>query len=29
MTKNNRFSPEIRQRAVHMIIESQNDYDSQ
>lgn len=29
MTKNTRFSPEIRQRAVRMVIESQNDYDSQ
>lgn len=24
-----RFSPEVRQRAVRMVIESQNDYDSQ
>lgn len=29
MTKNTRFSPEVRQRAVLMVIESQNDYDSQ
>lgn len=29
MTKNMRFSPEARQRAVRMVIESQNDYDSQ
>lgn len=29
MTKNMRFSPEVRQRAVRMVIESQNDYDSQ
>ena len=29
MTKNTRFSPEVRQRAVRMVIESQNDYDSQ
>lgn len=29
MTKNTRFSPETRQRAVRMVIESQNDYDSQ
>ena len=29
MTKNTRISPEIRQRAVRMVIESQNDYDSQ
>ncbi|WP_148127713.1 transposase, partial [Candidatus Erwinia dacicola] len=29
MTKNTRFSPEIRQRAVRVVIESQNDYDSQ
>ncbi|HHD2898655.1 TPA: IS3 family transposase [Klebsiella quasipneumoniae subsp. similipneumoniae] len=28
MTKNTRFSPEVRQRAVRMVIESQNDYDS-
>ncbi len=29
MTKNTRFSPEVHQRAVRMVIESQNDYDSQ
>lgn len=29
MTKNNRFSPEIRQRAVRIVIENQNDYGSQ
>lgn len=29
MTKNMRFSPEVRQRAVRMVIESQNDYDPQ
>lgn len=29
MTKNTRFSPEVRQRAVRIVIESQNDYDSQ
>lgn len=29
MAKNMRFSPEVRQRAVRMVIESQNDYDSQ
>ena len=29
MTKNMRFSPEVRQLAVRMVIESQNDYDSQ
>ena len=29
MTKNMRFSPEVRRRAVRMVIESQNDYDSQ
>lgn len=29
MTKNTRFSPEVRQRAVRMVIESQNVYDSQ
>ena len=29
MTKNTRFSPEVRQRAVRMVIKSQNDYDSQ
>lgn len=29
MTKNTRFSPEFRQRAVRMVLESQNEYDSQ
>ncbi|WP_425536554.1 IS3 family transposase [Escherichia coli] len=29
MTKNTRFSPEVRQRAVHMVLESQDEYDSQ
>ncbi len=29
MTKNTRFSPEVRQRAVRMVLEGQNDYDSQ
>ncbi len=29
MTKNTRFSPEIRQRAVRMVIEVRNDYGSQ
>ncbi|AXC72252.1 IS3 family transposase [Salmonella enterica subsp. diarizonae serovar 48:i:z] len=29
MTKNTRFSPEVRQRAIRMVIESQNDYGSQ
>lgn len=29
MTKNTRFSPEVRQRAVRLVIEGQNDYDSQ
>nr|WP_193131209.1 IS3 family transposase [Escherichia coli] len=29
MTKNTRFSPEIRQRAVRMVLESQSEYDSQ
>ncbi|EGV2902241.1 IS3 family transposase, partial [Salmonella enterica] len=28
MTKNTRFSPEVRQPAIRMVIESQNDYDS-
>ncbi len=28
MTNNSRFSPEVRQRAVVMILDSQNDYDS-
>ncbi|EHP4048301.1 IS3 family transposase [Escherichia coli] len=29
MTKNTRFSPEVRQRAIHMVLESQGEYDSQ
>lgn len=29
MTKNIRFSPEVRQRAIRMVLESQNEYDSQ
>ncbi|EKD7856195.1 IS3 family transposase [Escherichia coli] len=29
MTKNIRFSPEVRQRAVRMVLESQGEYDSQ
>ncbi|UEO21509.1 IS3 family transposase [Escherichia coli] len=29
MTKNTRFSPEVRQRAVRMVLESQSEYDSQ
>ncbi|WP_432264146.1 IS3-like element IS1203 family transposase [Escherichia coli] len=29
MTKNTRFSPEVRQRAIHMVLESQDEYDSQ
>ncbi|MGU4586469.1 IS3 family transposase [Escherichia coli] len=29
MTKNTRFSPEIRQRAIRMVLESQDEYDSQ
>ena len=29
MTKNARFSPEVRQRAIRMVLESQNEYDSQ
>ncbi|XIY75216.1 IS3 family transposase (plasmid) [Escherichia coli] len=29
MTKNIRFSPEVRQRAVRMVLESQSEYDSQ
>ncbi|EMP4205475.1 IS3 family transposase [Klebsiella variicola] len=28
MTKNTRFSPEVRQRAIRMVLESQNEYDS-
>ncbi len=28
MNKNTRFSPEVRQRAIHMVLESQDDYDS-
>ncbi|EOW43834.1 hypothetical protein H000_01816, partial [Escherichia coli UMEA 3899-1] len=26
MTKNTRFSPEVRQRAVRMVLESQSEY---
>ncbi|EKY5092465.1 transposase, partial [Escherichia coli] len=29
MTKNTRFSPKVRQRAVRMVLESQGEYDSQ
>ncbi|PZM57246.1 IS3 family transposase, partial [Shigella flexneri] len=29
MTKNTRFSPDVRQRAVRMVLESQGEYDSQ
>ncbi|EOE5302588.1 IS3 family transposase [Salmonella enterica subsp. enterica serovar Cerro] len=29
MTKNTRFPPEVRQRAVRMVLESQSEYDSQ
>ncbi|MDO1915473.1 IS3 family transposase, partial [Escherichia coli] len=29
MTKNSRFSPEVRQRAVRLPLESQSEYDSQ
>ncbi len=29
MTKNTRFSPEVRQRANRMVVESQGEYDSQ
>ncbi|EIY7179125.1 IS3 family transposase, partial [Escherichia coli] len=29
MTKNTRFSPEVRQRAVRMVLESQGEYHSQ
>ncbi|EPD9770625.1 IS3 family transposase [Salmonella enterica subsp. enterica serovar Alachua] len=29
MTKNIRFSPEVRQRAIRMVLESQGEYDSQ
>ena len=29
MTKNTRFSPEVRQRAVRMLLESRDEYDSQ
>ncbi|EHK7409856.1 IS3 family transposase [Escherichia coli] len=29
MTKNTRFSPEVRQQAVRMVLESQSEYDSQ
>ncbi|EFD3060641.1 hypothetical protein J6991_004754, partial [Escherichia coli] len=28
MNKNTHFSPEVRQRAIHMVLESQDDYDS-
>ncbi len=27
MTKNTRFSPEVRQRAVRMVLESQGEYE--
>ncbi|OVD91622.1 transposase, partial [Escherichia coli] len=27
MTKNTRFSPEVRQRAIRMVLESQDEYD--
>nr|OLN03359.1 transposase [Shigella flexneri]OLN03840.1 transposase [Shigella flexneri] len=27
MTKNTRFSPEVRQRAIRMVLESQGEYD--
>lgn len=29
MTKNTCFSPEVRQRAIRMVLESQGEYDSQ
>ncbi|MBW7440957.1 IS3 family transposase, partial [Escherichia coli] len=29
MTKNTRFSPEVRQRAIRMVLERQGEYDSQ
>lgn len=29
MAKNTRFSPEVRQRTVRMVLESQGEYDSQ
>lgn len=29
MTKHHRFPPEVRQRAVHMVLENQNTYNSQ
>ncbi len=29
MTTNTRFSPEVRQRAIRMVLKSQNEYDSQ
>lgn len=29
MTKNNQFSPEVRQRATRLVFESQNEYSSQ
>ncbi|WP_176371825.1 hypothetical protein [Escherichia coli] len=28
MNKNTRFSPEVRQRAIRMVMESQDEYDS-
>lgn len=28
MNKNTRFSLEVRQRAIHMVLKSQDDYDS-
>ncbi|OVC72320.1 transposase, partial [Escherichia coli] len=27
MTKNTRFSPEVRQRAIRMVLESQDEYE--
>ena len=29
MAKNTRFSPEVRQRTVRMVLENQGEYDSQ
>ncbi|GDT20696.1 transposase [Escherichia coli] len=29
MTKNTRFSPEVRQRTIRMVLESQDEYDSE
>ena len=29
MTKHNRFPPEVRQRAIRMVLENQNTYNSQ